>query len=81
MPLIQVRNCPEDLYEKIAFYARQQNRTIAQQILVFLEKGLDQEQPNAQRRQKLLEKIQRRSLPEKVNEIDDLAVLDADRNR
>lgn len=40
MPLLQVRGCPEDLYKKVAQVAKRQNRTIAQQVVVLLEKGL-----------------------------------------
>jgi len=34
MPLLQVRDCPEDIYRKITQFAKQQNRTIAQQVVV-----------------------------------------------
>ena len=81
MPLLQVRNCPEDIYEKISTHAKQQNRTIAQQILVTLEKGLDQEQPNNERRRKLLERISSRKIPYSVNKISDIELIREDRNR
>ena len=81
MPLLQVRNCPEDIYEKISSYAKQQNRTIAQQILVILEKGLGQEQPNMERRRKLLVKIGTRNISDGVNDIDDIELIREDRSR
>ena len=81
MPLLQVRNCPEDLYERISRYAKQQNRTIAQQTLVILEKGMGQEQPNMERRRKLLAKISARRIPNDVNNIDDIELIREDRNR
>ena len=38
MPLLQVRECPEDIYRKISYVAKNENRTIAQQVVVLLEK-------------------------------------------
>lgn len=81
MPLLQVRDCPEDIYKKISINARKQNRTIAQQILIILEKGLGQEQSNIERRKAILEKISMRKINPKANEIDDVALLSEDRNR
>ena len=42
MPLLQVRECPEDIYRTITYAAKSENRTIAQQIIVLLEKALGQ---------------------------------------
>jgi len=81
MPLLQVRDCPEDIYKKISFWAKKQNRTIAQQVISILEKGLQLEQPNIERRKALLEKIGSRVIKKEVNEIDDVALLREDRNR
>ncbi len=81
MPLLQVRDCPEDIYRKIAMFARKQNRTIAQQVLVLLEKGLGQEQPNIERRKLLLEKINDRKIPESVKKIDAVPLIREDRDR
>jgi len=81
MPLLQVRDCPEDIYKKISFWAKKQNRTIAQQVISILEKGLQLEQPNIERRKALLQKINSRVIKKEVNEIDDVALLREDRNR
>jgi hypothetical protein len=81
MPLLQVRDCPEDIYKKISHEAKKQNRTIAQQILVVLERGLGQEQPNSERRRELLDRIEGRTIPERVSEIDDAKIIREDRNR
>lgn len=42
MPLLQVRECPEDIYRKITYATKNENRTIAQQIIILLEKALGQ---------------------------------------
>lgn len=81
MPLLQVRDCPEDIYKKISFWAKKQNRTIAQQVISILEKGLQLEQPNIERRKALLQKINSRVIKKDVNQIDDVALLREDRNR
>jgi predicted nuclease of restriction endonuclease-like RecB superfamily len=81
MPLLQVRECPEDIYKKIASAAKRQNRTIAQQIIVLLEKGLGQEQSNIERRKQLLNKIESRHIPDEVKAIDAVALIREDRDR
>ena len=81
MPLLQVRDCPEDIYKKISYYAKKQNRTIAQQVISILEKGLQLEQPNMERRKDLLDKIHGREVRKEVNTIDDVALIREDRDR
>ena len=81
MPLLQVRDCPEDIYKKIAIAAKRRNRTIGQQIVVLLEKSLGQEQPNVERRRQLLEKIKTRKIADEIKRIDAVALLREDRDR
>jgi len=81
MPLLQVRDCPEDIYKKICIWAKKQNRTIAQQVISILEKGLELEQPNIERRKALLDRIKAREINKEVNSIDDVALIREDRNR
>jgi predicted nuclease of restriction endonuclease-like RecB superfamily len=81
MPLLQVRECPEDIYKKITIVAKSENRSIAQQVIVLLEKGLGQEQSNVERRRKLLERIESREIDSKAKEIDIVAMIREDRER
>ena len=81
MPLLQVRDCPEDLYKKISIYAKKQNRTIAQQVISLLEKSLEIQQPNVERRKALLEKINSREIKPEVMNMDDTALIREDRDR
>ena len=81
MPLLQVRDCPEDIYKKISYIARKQNRTIAQQILVTLEKGLNQDTSNVERRRALLDRIHERAIPLAALHIDDVTLIKEDRKR
>lgn len=81
MPLLQVREFPEDIYKKIALVARKQNRTIAQQVIVLLQKSLGQEQSNIERRAQILSKIEARIIPPAVKEIDEVNLIREDRDR
>jgi len=81
MPLLQVRECPEDIYRKVALVAKRQNRSIAQQVIVLLEKGLGQEESNVERRKQLLGKIEGRHIPDEVKAVDAVALIREDRDR
>ena len=81
MPLLQVRECPEDIYKKITLLARKQNRSIAQQVLVVLEKGLGQEQSNSERRKQVLERIGSREISNDIKLLDEVALVREDRDR
>ena len=81
MPLLQVRECPEDIYKKITLVAKSENRSIAQQVIVLLEKGLGQEQSNVERRRKLLERIESREIGNKSKDVDIVAMIREDRER
>ncbi len=81
MPLLQVRDCPEDIYKKITIRARKQNRTIAQQVVVLLKKSLGQDRSNRERRKQLLRKIESRQIPDEVKAIDAAAWIREERDR
>lgn len=81
MPLLQVRDFPEDIYKKISLTAKKQNRTIAQQVVVLLKKSLGQDQSNRERRKQLLRKIESRQIPDDVKAIDAAAWIREERDR
>jgi hypothetical protein len=81
MPLLQVRECPEEIYKKITLLAKKQNRTIAQQVVVVLEKGLGQEQSNSERRKNVLERIAGRIISNDTKMLDEVALIREDRDR
>ena len=81
MPLLQVRDFPADIYEEISFEAHRENRTIAQQTIVLIKKGLGQEMSNMERRQQILDRIMSRDIPEEVKAIDHVKWIREDRNR
>jgi hypothetical protein len=81
MPLLQVRDFPEDVYEAIILEARRQNRTIAQQTIVLIKKGLAEEISNQERRKQAIEKTNRRSIPESAKSLDFITLVREDRER
>jgi hypothetical protein len=81
MPLLQVRDFPADIYEEISFEAKRQNRTIAQQTIVLIKKGLGEEISLKEQRRRLLERINSRNIPESVKAIDPVKLIREDRNR
>jgi hypothetical protein len=82
MPLLQVRDFPEDIYEEIAYEARRQNRTIAQQTIVLLKKGLhgNDEESNKERTRRALEWTFAQDVPQDVKDIDVVAWIREDRD-
>ena len=81
MPLLQVRDFPADIYEEIKFEAKRQNRTIAQQTIVLIEKGLGEEISNQERLRRVLERVNSRDIPEEVKAIDHVKWIREDRDR
>ena len=81
MPLLQVRDFPADIYEEISFEARRENRTIAQQTIVLIKKGLGEEISNKERRLRILEEIKSWDIPDEVKAIDHVKWIREDRER
>ena len=49
MAQIQVRKCPEDLYEAVALSAEMDQRSIAQETIYFLRRIIDSEEEQSRR--------------------------------
>jgi len=81
MPLLQVRDFPADVYEEITFEARRQNRTIAQQTVVLIKKGLGEAISNRERRRLALERTNAREIPPDAQSADYVKLVREDRNR
>lgn len=81
MPLLQVRECPEDIYRRISYAAKNENRTIAQQTVVLLEKSLSLQEANISRRNKLLIKIKNRSIADNIKKANPVDFIREDRDR
>jgi plasmid stability protein len=57
MPSLQVREVPEHIYNRIALLAEVEHRSIAQETVSLLAKGLDCELTPRDRRRAVLEKL------------------------
>ena len=80
MPLLQLRESPEDIYKKILYVTKNENRTIAQQVVVLLEKELGQPESNRERRKRLIEKLETREISSEIKKIDPVFLIRDDRD-
>jgi hypothetical protein len=81
MPLLQVRDFPEDIYKKISIVAEKEHRTIAQQTIVLIKNSLGQEESNKERRRQLVKKCNARVIPDEVKSLDVAKLIREDRER
>ncbi len=82
MPLLQVRECPEELYSTLSHTAQEENRSIAQQTVVQLRKSFDLDSDSAKkRRQKALFSTQALDLSLEVAAPSPAELLREDRDR
>ncbi|MDR1748772.1 MAG: hypothetical protein LBR47_06915 [Spirochaetaceae bacterium] len=81
MPLLQVRDFPDDVYDEIIFEARRQNRTIAQQTIILIKKGLGAEVSNKERRRVAVERSFARNVPQNAKSVDYIQFIREDRER
>jgi len=82
MALLQVRNFPDELYEIIRIMAAAERRSVAQQAVLLVERGLNAETPTAgARRRAALERAMNREVPGTLRNADIVAILREDRDR
>jgi len=62
MPTLQVRDVPEHIYRRLADLAEKERRSLAQQAVAVLAKGLEVEVDPRARRRKVLEEAKRLDL-------------------
>lgn len=75
MPTLQVRELPERLYRKLVAEARREHRSLAQQAVVALERGLGSAAEPKERRRAVLRRIAERPAVEAGDELRDPAEL------
>ena len=57
MPLLQVRDIPNDLYDRLSRVAEEDNRSIPQETVVLLKKALGYSEERTARRKRILAEI------------------------
>jgi fructose-1,6-bisphosphatase/sedoheptulose 1,7-bisphosphatase-like protein len=65
MPLLQLLDIPEDLYQNLARAAKAENRSITQETIVLLRQALNINQERTARRKQVLKEI--KELGSKIN--------------
>lgn len=61
MPTLQVRDLPEDVYQKLLTAAEKENRSITQQTITLLQEALGMPESSKVRRIKILDEIKKRN--------------------
>jgi hypothetical protein len=67
--------------EEITFEAHRQNRTIAQQTVILIKKGLGEEMSNKERRRLAVERIFSRDIPQNTKIVNYVQFVREDRDR
>lgn len=60
MPALQIRDLPDDLYDRIKRLSEREHRSLSSQALVLLEEALSRTEEPRERRLELVEAIERR---------------------
>ena len=84
MPLLQVRDFPEELYASLKDVAKRDNRSVAQETIVLLRESLDCDEVNRIKRKKTLQKLDElhRKYPiDRSKMLDPVQLIREDRDR
>lgn len=82
MPSLQVRELPDSIYRKLADEAEREHRSLSQQAIAVLARGLGISQDPKERRRQLMERIRTRPIKWDGKKIPDPAdMIREDRNR
>ena len=71
MPSIQVRDLPEQIYRKLQINAKKDHRSLSQQAIVTLKKGLGIDENPKERRRMLVDQILSRRVLIDNDKLDD----------
>lgn len=82
MPSIQVRDVPEQIYNKIKNNAQKDHRSLSQQAIVTLKKGLGIDENHKERRRILVDQIMSRRVAFDIAKLEDpVSLIREDRDR
>lgn len=81
MPLLQVRDVPEDLYERLSRVAEQDNRSITQETIVLLREALNYKESRISRRKRILSEIRKDAITDSNTFPDPAVLIREDRER
>ena len=82
MPSIQVRDLPEQIYNKIKNNAQKEHRSLSQQAIVTLKKGLGIDENHKERRRILVDQIMSRRVAFDITKLENpVNLIREDRDR
>jgi plasmid stability protein len=82
MPSIQIRDLPEQIYNKIKNNAQKDHRSLSQQAVVTLKKGLGIDENHKERRRILVDQIRSRRVAFDIAKLEDpINLIREDRDR
>lgn len=81
MSLLQVRNMPQELYETLVKVAKAENRSVAQETIVLLQKALNFKQERLSRRKQILKEIKEMNFSNSDEFPDPADLIREDRDR
>lgn len=82
MPSLQVRDMPEELYRQLQRNAKREHRSISQQAIITIQKGLELREDSKTRRRELIEQILRDGIGFNTDKLQDpTKLIREDRNR
>ena len=81
MPLLQVRDIPEDLYDELSKVAKQDNRSIAQETIVLLRSALKLDTERIKRRKSLIDEARALNIDSADTLPDPVDLIREDRER
>lgn len=82
MPSIQIRDLPEQIYSKIKNNAQKDHRSLSQQAIVTLKKGLGIDEDHKERRRILVDQIMSRRVAFDIAKLENPAnLIREDRDR
>ncbi|MBF0287893.1 MAG: hypothetical protein HQM14_08750, partial [SAR324 cluster bacterium] len=70
MKSLQVRDVPDHIYQKLLKESQKEHRSLAQQTITTLAKGLNTQLSPKEKRQELLQKISKNTVGLDVNSLD-----------
>ena len=80
MPILQVRDLPEDVYARLSYLSEKEHRSLAQETIVLLKESMETKMGNKERRKRLLNEMRSLDIDgEKVG--DPVALIREDRDR
>lgn len=81
MPAIQIRDVPDPIYRKLVEAAKRERRSLAQQTLEVIARGLNAESDAKSRRRNLIASIRQKNAGVGLGLRDPVALIREDRDR